>query len=530
MSTDRKSKEIKDKKAFFTEWLEKLQQESWQLELLISGFVIYGLFEFSDYLEKYLFTVSNLDGSISNICTSFIVLGIYSGVHLFIINLIFHVLVRAIWIGAIGLRYVSGEIDYSSLNYSDRFTEYFEKKIGSFDDYIEKLEKLSSIIFSYTFLLFFMFLSFVIFIAEMILLLALLANLFGNVDETSSGFSFDFESGFVGGMVAVFLVGVFILGAIVFIDFLFLGIFKKVKQRHFSWLYLKIYRLVSFVTLSFLWRPILLNFLDDKYTRKFMLLSMPYIFIVIGLLPENTILNDKHYPQLDGNFSNSYKSSIIFENSYANQFYDDARMNEEDLYDRKMSFISIPSRYVSTNVLEVFVKALKNDGLLLFEIDSTIFPLKKIGMINKLTTDINYKSEFEKLIEDSTEKMIDTERQKLKQNKTYDSKAFKKWKFKKKDEAAEKIGKHYGENLLSIKSGLESFIEFKIDGNYVDKNIINCDFYKHPNGKELGLLCFFPIDSLNYGRHHVSIERLIGTKKGEEADTLHQTIPFIYQK
>jgi len=28
----------------FKKWLDKLQQESWQLELIISGFAIYGLF------------------------------------------------------------------------------------------------------------------------------------------------------------------------------------------------------------------------------------------------------------------------------------------------------------------------------------------------------------------------------------------------------------------------------------------------------------------------------------------------------
>ena len=34
----------KDHKNIFKEWLEKLQQESWQLELLISGFAIVGIF------------------------------------------------------------------------------------------------------------------------------------------------------------------------------------------------------------------------------------------------------------------------------------------------------------------------------------------------------------------------------------------------------------------------------------------------------------------------------------------------------
>jgi len=36
---------MSQRKPFFKEWLEKLQQESWQLELIISGIAILGLRE-----------------------------------------------------------------------------------------------------------------------------------------------------------------------------------------------------------------------------------------------------------------------------------------------------------------------------------------------------------------------------------------------------------------------------------------------------------------------------------------------------
>ncbi|MGB5377935.1 hypothetical protein [Muriicola sp.] len=35
----------------FKQWLDILQQESWQLELIISGFAIYGLFMIIDPIE-----------------------------------------------------------------------------------------------------------------------------------------------------------------------------------------------------------------------------------------------------------------------------------------------------------------------------------------------------------------------------------------------------------------------------------------------------------------------------------------------
>ena len=71
----------------------------------------------------------------------------HKSIHI-ILNLIIHVVLRSLWIGALGLRYISGDIDIEKLNYSKRFTNYLKKKIGSFDDYIEKLEKLCSVIFA----------------------------------------------------------------------------------------------------------------------------------------------------------------------------------------------------------------------------------------------------------------------------------------------------------------------------------------------------------------------------------------------
>ena len=53
---------VKDHKSLFKEWLEKLQQESWQLELLISGFAIVGIYaarttikNLEIFQEMYLF-------------------------------------------------------------------------------------------------------------------------------------------------------------------------------------------------------------------------------------------------------------------------------------------------------------------------------------------------------------------------------------------------------------------------------------------------------------------------------------------
>ena len=45
----------KENQTFFTEWLEKLQQESWQLELLISGFAIVGIYSTRTIIADFQF-------------------------------------------------------------------------------------------------------------------------------------------------------------------------------------------------------------------------------------------------------------------------------------------------------------------------------------------------------------------------------------------------------------------------------------------------------------------------------------------
>ena len=51
------------KQSFFKEWLEKLQQESWQLELLISGLALFGVWEAMKLLNRFRQDNGYADGS-----------------------------------------------------------------------------------------------------------------------------------------------------------------------------------------------------------------------------------------------------------------------------------------------------------------------------------------------------------------------------------------------------------------------------------------------------------------------------------
>jgi len=271
------------KKTFFTEWLEKLQQESWQLELVISGLALYGVYYGKSGLSYISFAA---DQSSSPFLLNLLYAIFAVGWKIFFINLLIHVILRSLWIGAIGLRYVSDEIEYDKLNYSKRFTSYLREKVGDYDDFIEKLEKSCSIIFSYTFLLFLLFCSLTLFIFWLIWPNSLLEN-YGDPD------------GLAPYLMLIWTIPFLLLGVVVFIDFITLGSIKRVKDDTVSKIYLPIYRFYSTITLSFLYRPLIYNFIDDKYTRRLFFLSIPYIFLISfgdSFIVDNSL---PHFPDED---------------------------------------------------------------------------------------------------------------------------------------------------------------------------------------------------------------------------------------
>lgn len=88
----------KTKKTAFSKWLSKLQQESWQLELLISGFVIFALLESLTVIPKF-YGSSLLERSITGTFGFILLLALlmlHASVFIFLINLIIHILIRSL--------------------------------------------------------------------------------------------------------------------------------------------------------------------------------------------------------------------------------------------------------------------------------------------------------------------------------------------------------------------------------------------------------------------------------------------------
>jgi len=528
----------KEKKNIFAEWLEKLQQESWQLELLISGFALFGIWESRDILESFtnFLAVNSPVKSDASIVLKVVTQMLKGAWLVFFTNLLIHVIMRGLWIGAIGLRYVSGDIDYDKLKYSESFNKYFKKRVGRFDDYIERLEKICSSIFAYTFLLFFIFLSFAFFIIFWILLASLLNYLF---DSDSSYFAISFSINAVFGFLAFF----------VFVDFITLGLFKKIQDKSFSKVYGYIYRFYSFITLSFIYRPLLYNFLDTKYTRRLFWFSIPYLLLLTLVLPNFILEANPHFPEIErpSGSHNFISKHVVISNNY-----DDLREKNLTISNSsrdRIRMISLSNYEITSNYASVFIRQAGIDEELLsnkYNIsgyrksglrhdffkgkiqDSTILDLenKKSTVLLKLikqqrkvkkdSLNSKFKSDFMKRFnEGKYDKNILNLDDYMKYKRDSTRKVWNK-----------KIEKEKEKKILQIQTSLLDANQIFIDGvSYNDS--LKCKFYIHPNMNEKGLLCYFSTDSINKGEHLLTLHYKTYDKKAVDSiKTRTIYIPF----
>lgn len=346
----------------FKKLLQRLQEESWQLELLISGFAIFGLFSALTPLE----VMQNEAQTDENSLAIFVATVTLISCIILLFNLLLHVVLRGLWIGALGLRYVSGDIDYDYLNYSPKFSKYLRKKVGSFDRYISKLENYCSVIFAISFLLIFYVLAFVFAIASIGIIIKLIL--------TNDDF------GTWGKIIGIPLIVFFSIGMLlVFVDFATQGLLKK--KTWLSKIYFPFYWVFSFITLSFLYRPLVYNFLDNKFGRRLSLLLLP-VYILLLVLTSYSNKTSNYFNR------NLYSSDIIGKAS-----------NYEDLLDDEKDFIEdvvIPSKVITDNFLKMFMLINEDIENNVFAFNPKLKPKKDIRGFSSDIIIINEPSRIER--------------------------------------------------------------------------------------------------------------------------------------
>ncbi|WP_235299130.1 hypothetical protein [Portibacter marinus] len=491
------SEPTSDKRSVFKKWLETLQQESWQLELLISGLALLGVFNakvFIDGLESY-FAVQFLRGAAVFGVEIFMFL-LKGSWYIFLINLMIHIILRGLWIGAIGLRYVSEDIDYQKLNFSNYFTKLYTRKYQSFDDYIEDLERICSVIFAYTFLLFFILISACLFLIWPILLYAV-------IDE----------------LLATFIVMAYlIIGLIVFVDFIFLNPLKKIKEEWFGRVYGFVFRFYSTITLSFIFRPLLLNFLDNKFTKRLFLFSIPYGIVIILLLPNLTSRSAGYFPSFE---SNSLQIRAYNSNALNPHLYDDLRLDGK----QKVNYISLDKYRISGNVLEFFVTHMKSDEYYFKQVKD-IQPLNKVGVYTGFKSMTIKDSIFQQLSEQNVQERVaflSEKRENRSERSNYEWDSL----YNVLENNHQSIERAYhADKMLELNAAFESLCKFYIDDQEITDHV-ECLMTQHGNLGEKGWKCITVLDSLQSGLHRLKVERGIYRRNLNVISPVVLEIPFI---
>lgn len=322
-----------DKQSIVPKWLEELQQKSWEPEILLSGIVLYGMFKVPDLLDAFLkFFELNIFGNsqdIDNLVALF-----KMGIYWLISGLILHLICRGIWIGMVGLSYTfPNGIRNDAVHYSGKFGDKVSK-IPSYEQIVIRLEKISSALFSISFMLFMSLIGGYLFFLILVIVPFTTAYLY-------------FDMGFEGPVFDAFQIYVFtivIIGLIGLLDFVTLGYFRR-----FKWvakIYWPLYRVISALTLSRFYRPIYYGLVTNF--NKWVLFVFLLIFAFGSIFGTGSMVNTT-YP--GENYSKLTLWSTGRGYSAFSGYYDD--QNEE----LASVWAQIQSDVVTGDVLKLFLVA-----------------------------------------------------------------------------------------------------------------------------------------------------------------------------
>lgn len=442
-------------------WVSNLQLESWQLELLITGFSIFllatSLQEYDEFRLNFVF--HKLSGNSRDIFLTvpfgLILSAIPHALQFFLVSLLVHLLLRGFWIGIVGLSSVSNKIEFSKINLKKPFNKYLEANVKTLDELILFIDRISSVIFAYTYLIVFSILSVVIvaaFLFAFFSLTTFVQDLWG-ASKLLVG---------ILNMVIILTWVTLLAGAIIFfLDTILFSAFKKSKW--FSVLYYPIYRFYSIVSFSFLYRSIYYHLITN-FKKKFILTAAGSLLLLTVIVDKVNSWNvHTFFPEVDP----AVPSMVMSVN------YDDQR--SAGSYIRNAS---IPSKYVSGNYLELFINyhADLNMALEILCPDS-----ENIKMYDSFMDGVNagIQSAY-----DST--------------RTY----------KELMQPMDQYNQRVSEAIACISKAYEVLI----DGRPVEG--LNFLFTRHPNKGERGFLVMIEVDDLDKGQHVLHLNRLENKNRG----------------
>jgi len=303
------------------QWLETIQENSWEAELLLSAVLLFGLIQTPIFLDTWTREFFAWKGGyVKELLET-----VNQGLEILRIGFIFHIIVRAMWIAQVGFSYVypSG-IKVDALKFKGRFRKELSKVDSSVQS-IMFLERLASTIFAISFSLFGMLLGLITWASPFLGFALLLKNP-------------ELHTAFKG--ILIFLMLTYLFSSfLVFIDFITNGLLRRGRRRakyfyHISWFF-------RIFTLSFLYRKTLLTIISNTKGYKRYLITIGLLLIVVFYDDVTKIGPNYHY---DG-----YRENIKMRNAQKVNY--ESKRSKNDIL-----VATIQSDVVEQNVISLFVK------------------------------------------------------------------------------------------------------------------------------------------------------------------------------
>ena len=306
-------------------WLERIQERSWEPEILISGIVLFALFQIpphiraaANYLDVHsvgVFSQGNADELLGAL--------LLSANYWLIAGFTVHLMGRSTWAAFIGLSYVYDRgIKVEEIKYHKRYNRIILRNVD-YKVLIVKIEKFCSRIFAVSFLLFMCTVGVFFFLAVLGTVISALLYFYPNSITAMQ-----------------YLDPVLVaIGSVYLFDFVTLGLIKRIP--FVNKLYYPLYRLMSVLTLAPLYRNIYYGFVSNHKSWKVGLAMLVFatitMFMVLGIRKEENFLNALEFEITSG-------KDIIFPGHYRNLAQGEPSKR-----------IIIESDIIDKNVLKVFL-------------------------------------------------------------------------------------------------------------------------------------------------------------------------------
>ena len=315
-------------------WLQRLKEESWEAELLVSAIAIFGtfqLFGLIDWAANKFIDILNPNQYL--VGYGIVFMGLLA-VSILVSMFVVHFFLRAYWIGLVGLNSVFADYNIEDSPYSKIYTRKLVGILPKLEHSIKKVDDLCSVIFSaaFTFLLIYSFLS-------------LMASIYLLV--------FNLLSSYVSVYILLIPLALFILVLLLQSVFGIIANIKKnkenVKLQTFSFnlvkygsmvLYGPLYKSILQVTMIF----------GSNFKKQKSLIYLVLISVLFGAMMSIFQLFNTNIPYLMGQ-KDYVDSTVVY-----SDFYETENYNNNFLLTPE-----IESDRIKTNLLKLFIPIFSNE-------------------------------------------------------------------------------------------------------------------------------------------------------------------------